>query len=183
MDILEVLAKRRTVRSYIDRPVAEPTLEGILEATRKAPSAGNLEAYTICVVREERHRKLMARAAFGQDWMVGAPVHLVFFAAPGISGRRYGKRGIRLYSIQDATIAATYGMLAAEDAGLATGWVGSFDPDRVISYLGADSETAPVVILCIGHTDERPVFPGRRPITRTVWEPKAEAESPSYEDQ
>ena len=48
-------------------------------------------------------------------------------------------RGETLCSVQDATIAATYAMLAAVDLGLSTVWLGAFDDDEVAKIFGAET--------------------------------------------
>ncbi|HJJ55236.1 MAG TPA: nitroreductase family protein, partial [Methanocorpusculum sp.] len=62
---------------------------------------------------------------------------------------RYGERGI-LYAVQDATIAATYIMLAAHAIRLQTCWMGAFDEDAVKEILELPAHIRPLVILSVG---------------------------------
>jgi FMN reductase [NAD(P)H] len=48
MDISEAIAKRKSVRAYLDKPVSADDLEKIVEAGRWAPNAG---PFQISVVR------------------------------------------------------------------------------------------------------------------------------------
>ncbi|MEM0017748.1 MAG: nitroreductase family protein [Candidatus Korarchaeum sp.] len=149
-DIFDVLAERRSVRSYTGEEVSEEHLNIILEAACCAPSAGNLQAYEIVVVRDPERRKLLAKASYNQDFMVEASVHLVFLALPSRSAVRYGRRGEELYSLQDATIAATFAMLAAHALGYGTCWIGAFDDSRVMRVIEAPADRRPVAIIVIG---------------------------------
>ncbi len=63
--------------------------------------------------------------------------------------------------MQDATIAATYAMLAVTDLGLATVWVGAFDPVRVTTATGAPPDWVPVAVLPIGYAAETPAATSR----------------------
>jgi nitroreductase len=162
MHFYELIQKRRSVRVFRPLPVEEDKLAKILEAARLAPSAGNLQAYEIYAVAGEDARKALARAAYGQDFIAAAPIVLVFCAHPARSEPRYGLRGRDLYAIQDATIACCWAMLAAVDQGLATVWVGSFDPEEARNLIGAPEGQLPVAMLPIGYPGEDPPAKPRR---------------------
>jgi nitroreductase len=163
MELFEVLTQRRSVRSYKSRPVEEAKLRRIFEASNMAPSAGNLQAYQVRVVREQAKRDALAQASHGQGFLAEAPVCLVFCADPQRSAAKYGKRGSELYSVQDATIAGSFAMLAAVDLGLATVWVGDFDEKQVQQVL-SDKSIRPVAIFSLGYAAEQPQPSPRRTI-------------------
>jgi nitroreductase len=167
MEFFEVIRRRRSVRAFGSTPIATEMLERILEAANAAPSAGNLQAYEIYVVTNHRTRSALAHAACDQLFLVGAPIALVF-CTDAARAMRYGKRGEHLYTIQDATIACTFAMLAATALGLATVWVGAFKTDEVRRAIGAPAGTDPVAILPIGYAAEEPASPERRPLNDLV---------------
>jgi len=167
MEFAEVVRKRRSVRRYSARPVEPKALDRILQATSRAPSAGNLQAYRIVVVRSAAKRKALAAAAEGQEFLAEAPVDLVFFAEPALSAVRYGERGTSLYAVQDATIAATFAVLAATDEGLATVWVGAFQ-EAAVQRLCGETTARPVAIVAVGHGTETPEDTPRRALAETV---------------
>jgi nitroreductase len=164
----EVVSSRQSIRQYHDRPVSDDQLAAILAAVRSAPSAGNLQAYDVYVVRSHAARTEISHASHDQEFIVQAPLALVFCAVPSRSATRYRARGETLYSVQDATIACTLAMLAAVDQGLASVWVGAFDEERVRVIIGAPSEHRPVAILPIGHAAETPQRRARRPLDEIV---------------
>lgn len=163
MEFFEVIGRRRSVRSYLPKPVEEAKLKRIFEAANLAPSAGNLQAYQVHVIKDQAKRDALAKAAYDQEYISKAPVCLVFCADPSRSAEKYGDRGKELYSIQDATIAGTFAMLAAADLGLATVWVGQFDDAKVQGIIGVKS-IRPVVMFSLGYPAEEPSPPGRRAI-------------------
>ena len=59
MELHEAIRRRRSVRSYADRPVSEEAIARILEAARQAPSACNRQPWHLYVVREEVVRKAL----------------------------------------------------------------------------------------------------------------------------
>jgi Nitroreductase len=170
VEFFEVLKKRYSVRAYKPDPISDETLKQILEAINSAPSAGNLQAYEVVVVRDPERKRQLARAAWGQWFIAEAPVVLVFVANPERNRFRYGKRGDELYSLQDATIACTFAHLAAVALGLGSCWIGAFDDDAVRQVIGASRNMRPVAILPIGVPADMPEPKERRPLNDLVHE-------------
>jgi nitroreductase len=143
-------------------------IRAIVEAADLAPSAGNLQAYEIYAVTEPSARMRLASALPEMEFFNDAPVSLVFCASPERSAPRYGDRGRNLYAVQDATIAATFAMLAVEDAGLGCVWVGAFDERTVADALDIPHSHIPVAILPIGYSAELPEARPRRMVDDLV---------------
>ena len=158
-----MLQRRRSVRSYKSQPIEEDKLRRIFEAANLAPSAGNLQAYHVYVFREKSKREALARAANDQTLIEQAPVCLVFCTDPSRCDQKYGARGRELYSVQDATIAGSFAMLAAVDLGLSTVWVGDFDEEAVRDIVG-EKKGRPVAMFSLGYAAEEPHLSGRRAI-------------------
>jgi len=153
-DVFEVIHNRRSVRSFLPRPVQPRDELAILDALRRAPSAGNEQAYSVVLVTRVDVRGRLAEAAEGQTFVAGAPLVLVFCAIPARSALVYGERGAQLFSLQDATIACAYAQLAAAALGLSAVWVGSFDPRAMGRALEVPEGTVPLAMLAIGHPAE-----------------------------
>ena len=151
VEFQELCRNRHSVRKFTTDPVTDDQIERLLNIVQLAPSAGNLQAYEIVVVKDEELRKQLAEASWGQNFIMEAPVSLVFNALPSVSSVRYKGRGEKLYSIQDATIACTYAMLAATSLGLASVWVGAYDDDRVNQIVNAADDAIPAAILTVGY--------------------------------
>jgi nitroreductase len=164
MDFFKLIDARHSVRAYRDQPVDPKAMRRIVAAADFAPSAGDLQAYRIVLVESQSTKAVLAEAAHGQDFILSAPVVLVFFADPSRNRAKYGQRGAELFCIQDATIAAAYAQLAAVELGLACCWVGAFREQPVADALGAPQGMRPVAIIPIGHPAEAPQRPPRRAI-------------------
>ena len=164
MDFFKLINARHSIRAYTAQPVEEDKITRIIEAANHAPSAGNLQAYVIVVVRDQRTRQALSKAAMNQESLVQAPVVLAFFAHKEMSAVKYKHRGHELYSLQDATVACTYAQLAAAALGLGSVWVGAFDDHAVDHILKAHVDWRPVALLPIGYSAEAPVRPKRRAV-------------------
>jgi nitroreductase len=168
MEFAELVEERHSIRAFEEREVEPAKLDDILHAASRAPSAGNLQAYKVAVVRAPSLRRRLARAALDQDFVAQAPVILVFLADPLASATKYERRGETLYAVQDATIACAYAQLGACNAGLGSCWVGAFHEDQVRAALGVGEELRPVALLPIGYPAEVPEVTPRRPLSETV---------------
>ena len=142
------------MRRFQKREIEAEKLEEILAAANSAPSAGNLEAREIVVVKDVETKKRLAEAAFGQDFLASAPLVLVFFSVPSRSAGEYGERGRELYCLQDATIAASFAWLQAVMLGLSGCWVGAFEESQVNNILGIKEDWRPIALLPLGYSAE-----------------------------
>ncbi len=148
-DLLSFLTGRSSVREYDSDPVPDEVVDYLLRCASTAPSAGNLEAWDVVVVKEEDTRMALAEAAFGQTHLEQAPVVFVVCSNYVRSMSRYGERGI-LYALEDATIACTYIMLAAHARNLNSCWTGAFNDDAVREILDLPQHIRPITLLAVG---------------------------------
>jgi len=170
MDFFETVSGRRSIRAFQKKQVDAKAIRRILDAANLAPSAGDIQAYWITVVRDERAKEELAAAAIDQGFVAEAPVVLVFSADKKQSEARYGERGYDLYAIQDATIAAAYCQLAAAALGLGCVWVGAFDTLEVSRIINAGEHELPIAIMPMGYPAERPKWTGRKELKELVRE-------------
>jgi nitroreductase len=166
MEFKKVCLKRQSIRNFSSATVSQEQINNILQLIRTAPSAGNIQAFQIVVVFNKKIKSEIAREAWNQNFISQADIVMVFLACPERSAEHYGDRGRSLYCIQDATIACTYAMLAAEDEGLATTWVGAFDVGGVSKAISCKADEIPIAILPIGFSGERPQKTGRQLISK-----------------
>lgn len=165
MDFWQVIEDRYSVRDFDPEVDVPPELvDRILQAARRAPSAGNRQPWHFYVVRQPTVRMNLAAAAYGQEFIAQAPVVIVVCADPEQSAERYRQRGRELYCLQDTAIAAEHILLSAVASGLGACWVGAFDERRAARALDLPLHLRPVAILPIGK-------PARAPAMRTPREP------------
>lgn len=123
MEFTDLIKKRYSCRAFSVRDVEQEKVDRILEAGRIAPTAVNKQPVHIWAVSRPETLETIKGVTRSN---YGAPLILVVGCRPAEAWvRRYdGKNGAEV----DAAIVATHLMLAAENEGLATLWVGSFDP-------------------------------------------------------
>jgi nitroreductase len=170
MEYHSVVEARRSVRSFEQKKIPSETLKKIISTAMLAPSAGNMQAYKVVVVKDQARKKKLALAAFGQEYVAEAPACLVVCADEKRSESGYGSRGRNLYSIQDATIFAAYLELTAVEFGLSTVWVGAFDEKEAAKAVNAEPGVRPIILLPIGHAKTKPPKTRRRNYVEMVSE-------------
>jgi nitroreductase len=157
MELLEVINRRRSIRKYLDRPIEFEKLTTIIDAARKAPSAGNLQDWAFVMVTERSLIKQISEYCVEQYWVQTAPVLIIVCALPEKHEMYYGLRGKRLYNIQDCAAAIENLLLAATDLGLGSCWIGAFEEDKIRSALAIPPDVRPQAIVTLGYGDEIPV--------------------------
>lgn len=169
MDIETVTKSRRSIRAFKNTLVEEEKIKKIFSLVNLAPSAGNLQAYKIFVVKNKEKIKKIVQTTFGLRHFENlSSLILVFCANPKESDKRYGKRGEKLYSFQDATIACAYTQLIITSLGLASCWVGGFDDKEIKKIL--NTELLPIAILPVGYPAENPSSQSRKSLVEIVEE-------------
>jgi len=168
LDVLEAIKERRSIRAFTDEKVSEKDVERLIDAARWAPSAGNTQPLELVVVKDKEMKRKLSEAALNQTFIQKAPVVIVVCADLNRSSRGYGSRGERLYSLQDTAAATENILLAAQELGLATCWVGAFRDKEVAKAVKAPKNMKPVAIVPVGHPAERPLAPQKRSVNEIV---------------
>jgi nitroreductase len=156
LDLFKAIDTRQSIRSFTRQKVSDEDVTKIIDAARRAPSAGNIQPWEFVIVRKPENKRRLAAVAGYQEFIAEAPVVVVVCADERMSGRGYGSRGVNLYCIQDTAAATENMLLAACALGLGTCWVGAFNERSVRSILRTPEGVRPVAIVPIGHPAGQP---------------------------
>ena len=139
--IFRLIRAKRSMRRYKNKIVPKESIEKIFEAMRYAPSASNARAWRYLIVSDPEKMKKVSDEIIKVNYLYmgfqSGEQALQYFESIGRSIFYNAPHLIILYykSIEknpimiglkanDAGIALTYGMLAAESLGLGTCWIG-----------------------------------------------------------
>ena len=149
MDFNTVIQNRYSCRAFAARTVEQEKVDRILEAGRIAPTAVNKQPVHVWAVTNPETIEAIKGVTRSN---YGAPLLLVVGCRPADAWvRRYdGKNGAEV----DAAIVSTYLMLAAENEGLSTLWVGSFDPSGLARLLPGTEGYELVAMINVGYPSE-----------------------------
>ena len=147
-DLFAVMAKRRSTRKFLDKPVETTKIDKIIAAADTAPTAGNFQGFEIFYVKSPEKKKLLVEACNNQPY-VDAPVVLIFCKNPSRVKLDFSDYILKKFAIQDATLAAGYSQLAAQALGLSSIWIGMFDEQKIMDII--ETDLVPSSVLCIGY--------------------------------
>jgi len=146
MELAEIIQKRYSCRSYLQKPIGEEHLQKILEAARQAPSAKNFQDWRFVVATDAELRRRLAEAANNQMFIAEAGVVIA-----ACSNSDYVMRCGQPIGPIDVAIALEHIALQAAELGLATCWIGSFDAGKVRAVLGIPAEITVVELMAVGY--------------------------------
>lgn len=184
MDFTEVVARRHMVRDFDPaRGVAPDTVDALIAAACRAPSAGNTQGWDFVVLEGPDATQrfwdvslpVERRGTFAWPGLLSAPVLVCPVASPGAYVGRYAeadKVGTGLgagrdawafpYWLTDTAFATMTLLLACTDAGLGSCFFGLFDrAPQVAAALGIPDGHVPIGMVAIGHPADRRHRPGR----------------------
>lgn len=164
MELLDAIYERRSIRRFTDEPIGPDALEKLLDAARWAPNGGNRNAWRFIVVTSEAQKDLVLSFSPGIGEMPAA-ILVICMAAK----KKSISEPARMLNMADAAIAAQNICLAAHGQGLGSYMVASFAGAALQPVLELPDEVQPYLLVCLGHADEAPEPPPRRPIKEIAY--------------
>lgn len=176
---MESLKNRRTIRKYLSKDISSELLNGLLEASFKSSTTGNMQLYSVIVTREQAMKEKLYPAHYSQPAIVSAPLVLTFCA----DFRRFSKwceernasPGYRNFqsfmnAFMDALIVAQTFCTVAEEAGLGICYLGTttYNPQMIIDVLGLPELVFPATTITVGYPDGLPEQSDRLPLDGIV---------------
>lgn len=153
-------------------------MQKIVEVGQRAPSACNLQTYSIIWVKDLEIKEKVLEACWASSQMKNVPVVFVICADVRRLGKtldylkaahclkQNGGYAIKLMSIIDASLVAENMTLAAEFLGLGSVYLGGALANKeVISILKLPEGVLPLTLLCVGYPDEQPPTRPRLPLS------------------
>lgn len=149
MEFKKLIEKRYSCRKFSSKKVEPELIEKIIEAGRIAPTAVNTQPLKIFWLNSEQAKDNIRQASsctFGADQFL-----IVGYKEEQGWERSFDQRN---FADIDAGIAATHMMLAIEDLGLSTTWVGYFDAPMLQSLYPQMKEYHLIALFPIGYAAE-----------------------------
>lgn len=162
MDLLPEIAQRFSVREFTTEAIDRGSLDRIVEAARRAPSAKNRQPWRFIVVQDSSIRQRLQDACFGQEW-VGIAASTIALCTTNVDYKM--PNGQLSYPV-DLSIAGSFMMLQAVREGLGTCMVTTFDEQDVKAILTVPYSMRVVMLITIGHHDTEQPHIDRHPTDR-----------------
>ncbi|MCB8564833.1 nitroreductase family protein [Fusobacterium ulcerans] len=175
MNCLDLIMKRKSVRVYEEKEIPIEVKDKILAAAFQAPTAGNMMMYSIIEIDDQSIKDKLVKTCDNQGMIGKAPLLLLFLAdfqrwmdyieASEVKDfnkennfeEYIPKEGDMFLAINDALIAAQTTVLAAEDFGLGSCYIGDIMENFEIhkELFNLPKYTLPITMLCIGYPTEQ----------------------------
>jgi len=158
MDFIEILKKRRSVRTFIDKPVEKEKIDQLMESLRYLPSSRSIFPTEFIIVNDKGLLKKLADCRdHGASILENAPLAIVVLGNTQKSD----------VWVEDASIASTFLLLTAVELGLGACWVqirkrkkGKISSDGIIGgLLNIPHSYSILSIVAIGYADEKSIKP------------------------
>ncbi|WP_335921988.1 MULTISPECIES: 5,6-dimethylbenzimidazole synthase [Shewanella] len=199
--LYKAIFARRDVRSqFLSKPVAEDSLQRILDAAHHAPSVGFMQPWDFILVRSNAKRQAIkegfdaanARSAeqfngerrrhyqrLKLEGIVEAPLGICVTCDPSRTGPVVLGRTIKPEMDNYSAVCAVQNLwLAARAEGLGVGWVSILDDEVLRETLGIPQQIRIIAYLCLGRVSafsdtpelERKGWLPRRPLALAIHE-------------
>jgi nitroreductase len=150
MSLMEIIQKRYSCRSYVEKEIEQAKLDKIFEAARLAPSARNFQDWRFVVVTDKQIKAEVAAQTNRTPLFEKAGAIIV-----ACSNVDHVMRCGQAVGPIDVSIALEHISLQATELGLATCWIGSFDAEKVKQTLGIPHDVKIIELMAIGYTSEQ----------------------------
>ena len=174
-EVMDVLLKRKSMRAYAPTEIGPEVKAAILQATLRAPTAGNMMLYSIVDVTDQRMKDRLAVTCDDQPFIAKAPLVWLFladyqrwqdyFVACGVQEvcaaknepMRNPSEGDLFLACCDALIAAQNAVIAAESFGVGSCYIGDimeqYETHKALFNL--PQYVFPICLLCFGYPTEQ----------------------------
>jgi nitroreductase len=164
MQIIEEIKEWVSIKKYTDEIIETETLERILEAGIRAPSAKNRQPWRFIACTGSPVRQKIMEASYGQEHVGSAPV---IIAACTTNIEYKMPNGQESYPI-DISMAVSFMMIQARAEKLGTCIVTTYNEADIKDILSVPYSMRVVMLLLIGHPDENPILTKRKLKSRVI---------------
>ncbi len=166
--VLNHMKERYSCRTFSDENIPDNVLKEILEVGLRAASGGNLQPYSIIVVKDEKNKDVLYKACAEQKFIKDANVNLVFLMdwhkydiytkqknAPFVAYKSFFHF---LIALEDIMCTAQTIETAAYLCGIGSCYVGSVigEATELKETLNLPDKTYPMLVLSLGYPKNDP---------------------------
>jgi len=161
--VFDAIQKRYSCRAYQDKFIEKEKLEKIFEAARQAPSAKNLQDWRFVAVTD-KDTKLQVAECTNRPEVFSKAAVLIAACSNSDEVMRCGQAVGPI----DVSIALEHIALTATELGLATCWIGSFEPEKARKILGIPNNVTIIELMALGYPADGNRQTTREPIENIV---------------
>lgn len=168
MGFLDLVSKRQSIRSYLDKSVDREKIEKCLEAGRLAPSAVNAQPWQFIVIDDPTLKNQVAEKTFSKiisfnRFSLQAPVLIIVLSDnSGFLNKIKKTIKNRQFNPIDIGIAVENICLQATEEGLGTCILGWFDEKGIRDLLDIPEDKKVELVITMGYPTSTEIRPKKR---------------------
>jgi nitroreductase len=159
METTEAILKRRSVRSFKDKPVPDDAVKKLLDAARLAPTGGNRQPWKFVAVRNP---KMIRNIKMFSEGLGGVPTLVIGVCCDDINP----------VTVMDIAMASENVMIQCVDLGLGSCAIASFNQEAVKKLLEVPAEVQMPLLLSIGYPEGEPRIRPKKELKQVAYEEK-----------
>jgi len=178
---LNFIFNRRSIRKFTSQPIPQDVITELMRAVISAPSAGNLQNYSVILITSPDKKSSLYELCGKQQWILEASLLLLFcvdtnrlFRWVEVMGGSFHFNGASVFltAFADTVIAAHTAVLAGELLGLGSVYIGRIlnEPVSIVKLFKLPKFVFPAVLLCMGYPAEIPYKTSRLPMGSIIHE-------------
>lgn len=151
MELSDAISRRRSIRKFVDRPVATELLAELVRAGAVAPSASNLQAWQFVVINEP---ELVRKVDLFSPGLSGKPPAIIAVCSDMDYAGAHGSVNSEIYGcIMDASMAGENIMLKALEFDLGTCAIKSYNAAAVAKLLKLPDHFRIELLISVGYPE------------------------------
>lgn len=166
MSVIDVIKTRRSIRNFLNKPLADEDVIEILDAARLAPSGGNLQRWEFIYVKNSQVLRMIKNCSPGFYGDATAAIVI------GMEGRKnaFGRTSYTdIVGVFDVGFAAENILLAAHALGLGGCAIASFNEGGIRRVINAPEDWKPLLVISLGYPDKVPQTPPKKKLSEVVY--------------
>lgn len=175
MNVIECIKKRRSIRKYKPCKVEHEVIEELIDCARWAPSWNNCKAVRYTVIEKDDEIQTIAHTLVAPEnvrIVENAPMILALSIVKNRSGyERDGSTSTAkgaTWEMFDTGLVCQNICLAAEELGLGTVIMASFDEEGVSKFIDLPEDELIIALVACGYPAEDPKAPRRKEVSEIL---------------
>ncbi|MDZ7794112.1 MAG: nitroreductase family protein [Spirochaetia bacterium] len=164
MEVLKEISDWVTISNFKPDNIPQESLDRIVSAAQRAPSAKNRQPWRLVAVRKTDVREKIYSAAYMEEHVGKAPV-IIAVCTTNVDYKM--PNGQLAYPI-DIGISLAFMMVQARAEGLGAHTITTYDEERVRQILTVPYQMRVVALLLLGYAEETPLQRERRPLDQLL---------------
>lgn len=168
-EVIKTIRSRRSVRSYINKPIENKSIMKILDGAKYAPSSCNRQPLEYIIVRDKNSIQLLKK--YKRQVFIGDSDVCILVL---VDLKAYRQDSQQYFAYLDSGAAIQNMLLVATEMGIGSCWVNTVSHDTnlnsIYSYFKIEPDYLLASIITFGYSEKITKMPGRKDLT--VWKEK-----------